>query len=374
MRRSVLTVCGILLGSSVLLGACGAPNGEGHEEAATEPASSPDPVQPGPTATLEPTSEAYTRPAPEELADQRPNELGWIPILQYHHFEPNASQFVRTPEQFRRDLEWLYRNDFYVIGVHDYLDGHFDVPLGKHPVILTFDDAPATQFRLLPRSDGKLHIDTKTAVGIMEQFFKDHPDFGRGGHFAILPDRTFAWSNVRENDKRQFEYAGTKLYWLMKNGYEIGNHTENHADLSTLERKEVERELATANQSLMEQAPGVEIRVVTLPYGAYPKDGDDVFRGFTYQGNEYAFDGVLQVGANPALSPYSAECDKYAIPRIQAFSEQLSYWFEFMEDNPGIIFTSDGDPDTVTVPRELPGGLAGTLDESRLEGRELIRY
>ncbi len=113
---------------------------------------------------------------------------------------------------------------------------------------------------------------------------------------------------------------------------------------------------------------------MTLPYGAYPKDGDEVFRGFTYEGNEYAFDGVLLVGANPALSPFSSKCNMYAIPRIQAFDENLEHWFAFMEDNPGIIFTSDGDPNIVTVPRELPGGLVGTLDESSIGDRKLIRY
>lgn len=360
-----------------LIVACGDSNGEGLANQNTpEPTveSLIEPVPDASTPTPVPTSEAYDRPKRDELADLPPNELGWIPILQYHHFEPHPSQFVRTPAQFRSDLEWLYENDFYVIGVHDYLDRHFDVPLGKHPVILTFDDAPATQFRLMPRSNGSLEIDTSTAVGIMEQFFREHPDFGRGGHFAILPDRTFAWSNVRKNDVRQFEYAETKLFWLMNNGYEIGNHTQSHANLSELDLEEIEVELAIADQNLREQAPGARIRVLTLPYGAYPKDGDEVFRGFTYEGNEYTFDGVLLVGANPALSPFSSKCNMYAIPRIQAFDENLEHWFAFMEDNPGIIFTSDGDPNVVTVPRKLPGGLVGTLDESSIGDRELIRY
>ena len=107
----------------------------------------------------------------------------------------------------------------------------------------------------------------------------------------------------------------------------------------------------------------------------YPMDGDDtVFKGFTYKGEYFEYFGVLLVGANPALATLSTDYDPYAIPRIQAFDAELERWFSFIEANPGIMYVSDGNPDTVTVPSDLPYELSETLDESKLQGRALVRY
>lgn len=360
----------VLVLVTAVLAACGDDGGGGTS---TPIPASPTPIAQAPAATPSPTQPA--RLSPEQLQEFQPNELGWVPIFQFHHIESPPGQFTRTPEQFRGILQWLYDHNFYVINLHDFLDGIFDVPAGKHPVILTFDDGPVSQFRLIPQDNGQLVIDTSTAVGIMELFFRAHPDFGHGGHFAILPDRTFAWSDTDTNAPSQFQYASQKLEWLLAQGYEIGNHTRDHANLSEISPAEVQTQLAEANIMIHEQAPDAELRVVTLPYGAYPNDGDDsVFRGFTYKGQEYSYDAVLLVGANPAVVPWSTEYDPYAIPRIQAFDEELDKWYTFIEENPGIIFTSDGNPDTVTIPKEVSWALVDTLDESQLGGRELIRY
>jgi hypothetical protein len=83
---------------------------------------------------------------------------------------------------------------------------------------------------------------------------------------------------------------------------------------------------------------------------------------------------ALEVGADPAISPISSKYDPYATARIQAFDEELSKWWGIFEDNPGILYVSDGDPDTVTVPNDLHAWLVDTLDKSKLGNRELVRY
>jgi len=302
------------------------------------------------------------------------NELGQIPILEYHHLGPVPEQFVRTPDQFRADLQWLYDHDFYVINLHDILDDTIDVPTGKRPVALTFDDSPASQFNLIPLSDGRLAVDPNSAVGIMERFFIQHPDFGRGGHFTVLPDRLFDWAPV-EDRSDQSPYSQDKMDWLVAHGYEIGNHTLDHANLVELTPDEVKYQLAEANIAIHKILPDVPIRVITLPYGMYPAGGDDtLFRGFDYQGGHYEWDAALLVGANPTVSPISTEYDPYATARIQAFDEELHKWFEVFSDQPGILYVSDGDPNTVTVPEDLHPWLVGTLDMSKIGNRELIRY
>lgn len=312
--------------------------------------------------------------SPDEVLALEPNELGQIVVLEYHHFGPEPEQFVRTPDQFRADLQWLYDHNFYIVNLHDVLDDTIDIPAGKRAAALTFDDSPASQFSLIPLANGQLAVDPNSAIGIMEAFFGAHPDFGRGGHFAVLPGKLFDWHPV-ESRLDQSEYAADKMSWLLANGYEIGNHTLDHANLSELTNDEIMYQLAEANLAINQVAPEADIQAITLPYGMYPEGGDDtLFRGFDYQGQHFAWRAALMVGANPTVSPISTEYDPYATARIQAFDEELDKWFAILEEQPGILYVSDGNPKTVTVPNDLHPWLVGTLDESRIGNRELIRY
>jgi peptidoglycan/xylan/chitin deacetylase (PgdA/CDA1 family) len=311
---------------------------------------------------------------PEEIQHFQPNELGQIPILEYHHLGPAPEQFVRTPDQFRGDLQWLYDNDFYVVNLHDILDDNINVPAGKKPVALTFDDSPASQFSLIQLNDGQLAIDPNCAIGIMERFFAQHPDFGRGGHFAVLPGYFFDWDPTIGHPD-QTPHIQAKFDWLVANGYEIGNHTMDHANLVELTNDEIKYQLAEANDAIHQIVPDEPVTVITLPYGMYPAGGDDtLFRGFEYKGRHYEWDAALMVGANPTVSPLSTEYDPYATARIQAFDEELNKWFQVFTEQPGILYVSDGDPNTVTVPEDLHPWLVGTLDMSKIGDRELVRY
>lgn len=312
-----------------------------------------------------------TRLTPEQLQELKPNELGWIPVLQYHHFGPVPDELTRTPDQFRGDLQWLYDNNFYVVNVRDYINDRLDVPAGKRAVMLTFDDSAVSQFSIQQGADGQLRVDPDCAIAILEAFFAAHPDFGRGGHFAILPDRAFSWPDAWD----QQEYAGMKLEWLVNNGYELGNHTIDHANLGLIDTAEIQYQLVEAERVTQKYIPDARLEIVTLPYGGYPGGNDhSVFEGFHYEGEYFEYEAVLLVGANPAYSVLSTEYHPYWIPRIQVFDEELGRWKEFIDENPGIMYVSDGNPDTVTIPHELPWALIDTLDESRLGGRELIRY
>jgi len=269
-------------------------------------------------------------------------------ILEYHAIDDSGGEFARSPEQFRADLVWLYEHDFYVIPIRDYLTNDIKAPAGKRPVVLTFDDGVASQFRYVIDASGKKVIDPDSAVGILEGFFSEHADFGRGGLFSILPLDPFTWPYA----PGQLEYAQEKLQWLVEHGYEIGNHTLSHANLGELPAEEVMKELAEAVEKTHEYVPNAPVEVIAVPFGAYPAD-DALLHGFDYQGKHYRFYGALMVGASPAPSPTHPSFDPFRTPRIQASDEELGKWFRYVEENPGLIYVSDGDPDTVTIPEEL---------------------
>jgi peptidoglycan/xylan/chitin deacetylase (PgdA/CDA1 family) len=237
--------------------------------------------------------------------------------------------------------------------------------------VLTFDDGPVSQFRYVTDTAGNQIIDPNTMLGILEEFFTKYPDFGRGGLFSLLPLAPFAWPN--EDDQLQF--VDQKIQWLIDHGYEIGNHTVDHIDLRQATDEEIKAQLAGAVDMVRSHAPQAQMEVISVPFGQYPQGGDTtLFEGFDYKGKHYGFKGALMVGAEPAPSPMHAEFDPMWIPRIRADDEQLDKWFTYAKDSPGIMYVSDGNPETVTIPKELDPALVGALKESNAHQKQIIRY
>src|SRR5262249_40868037 len=88
----------------------------------------------------------------QELKRFKPGELGQIPVIEYHTLvaDPaDEAQFARPIADFRADLNWLYKHDFYIVPLRDVIQNQIKAPAGKHPVVLTFDDSYASQFRYL---------------------------------------------------------------------------------------------------------------------------------------------------------------------------------------------------------------------------------
>jgi peptidoglycan/xylan/chitin deacetylase (PgdA/CDA1 family) len=337
----------------------------------TAEGSTPEPAE-SPTATEEVTPEPVATLTAEELERYQPNELGQIMVIMYHRIIDGSSDaYVRSPDKFRADLQWLYDNDFYIIPIRDYIRNEIKAPPGKRPVILTFDDGPVDQFRYIIEPDGTTRIDPDSAIGILEEFFTRYDDFGRGGLFAILPLAPFAWPDAPE----QMPYAQEKLQWLVDNGYELGNHTVGHVNLREISNEQIMAELAGAEDLMREHVPDIEINVISVPFGIYPAGGDTtVFEGFEYEGRDYALEGALMVGAEPGVSPVHASFNPMWIPRIRADDEELGKWFSFVQANPGIMYVSDGNPDTIAIPNDIHPWLVGTLDEAKAEGKTIIRY
>jgi hypothetical protein len=119
-----------------------------------------------------------------------------------------------------------------------------------------------------------------------------------------------------------------------------------------------------------------------MPYGNYPKKGlHDAQRkmmreGFTYKGRKFKLEGALMVGSEPSVSPSSELWDPIWIPRIQAADAVLSVWFNEFENGDVILFTSDGNPETVTIPNPVPRLIREEInpDLIRRSGKTLVRY
>ncbi len=310
--------------------------------------------KPSGTASAAPPPAALTA---AQLAQFKPNEAGVVPILEYHSIGPKEDRWTRSITHFRHDLLRLYQEGYRPITIAEYLDNRIALPPGKSPVILTFDDARASQFRYLP--DGT--VDPDCAVGILQSFAKAHPDFPVHAVFYVLPLSGFEQKGL----------AAKKMQDLLEMGCEIGNHTVHHIPLSHLPYNEVEKELAQCVSLVQQMAPQAKVETIALPDGVAPHNRALLASG-EYQGQHYINRAALLVGAAPAPSPVSPQFKPLHLPRIQAIEGVMgvTYWLDDLKRHPARRYVSDGDPNTITVPRAKQDA----VDKTRLNGAALRVY
>ncbi|HIE52118.1 MAG TPA: hypothetical protein EYP85_10195 [Armatimonadetes bacterium] len=284
-----------------------------------------------------------------------PNELGAVMILEYHRIGHPEGRWQRTPENFRRDLQRLYEQNYRLLSLRDLVTNNITTPAGYTPVVLTFDDATPGQMRYLPPP--KEHqLDPNCAVGILVDFASRHPDFGLEATFFLL------WSNAFGTPRQ----AAEKVRHLRALGLDLGNHTWNHVSLRRLSREKAQKEIALSLARAREILPDYPFDLLALPYGAIPSN-EAILRRGRYGDTEYTNRAALLVGAKPAPSPNHRDFDPFRLPRIQAIPSELDKWLDYFARHPERRYVSDGDPNTITI---RPGDRK-VLNEASLEGKRL---
>lgn len=298
-----------------------------------------------------------------ELNRLKVNELGAVMILVYRRIGDEGKQ-SRTPENFLSDLEYLYEQGYRCISLKELVANHITVAPGYTPVVITFDESDSSQFRYL-EEDGRLQVDPNCAVGIMERFASEHPDFNVTATFFVLPE-LFS----------QPEYVEAKLRYLVERGYDIGVHTLNHVELSGLSDTKVLEELAGSVRMVKEYLPDYEPIAVALPGSSKPKNMSLLDYG-EYQGVKVAFAAAVLEGSNPATAPCDRNFDPLSLPRVQAMDPSLDTsdsglyaWLRYFMENPERRYVSDGDPFTVSVPKHMEE----RVDKDKLGNRRLRLY
>jgi hypothetical protein len=262
-----------------------------------------------------------------------PNELGVVPVLMYHQLlADGGSEYDLTPAEFRAELERLYRAHYRPVTASAFATGTIDLPRGATPVVMTFDDSTASQAKLLPSG----RIDPNSAVGIMLEFARDHPDFRPAGTFYI--NRAPFGGDSR---------AGELARRLVALGFELGNHTLDHVRLDELDDEGVQREIVLGNRLIRELVPGAEVKTLALPFGLLPRHRELALSG-SWDGESYRFAGAFLAGAEPSPPPSSADFDPAEIPRIRTDPGDLlngsSDWLTRLDASPELRYVSDGKP------------------------------
>jgi peptidoglycan/xylan/chitin deacetylase (PgdA/CDA1 family) len=319
---------------------------------AADPAAGATP--PGPTTgepTGGPTSEATPSATPVDPASIKANELGVVPVMMFHRVTRTvAGDYDTTPADFRKRLQTMFDAGYRPVRTIDLVSGRLNVAAGHTPAVMTFDDGYPDQFAM----DADGNIDPNCAIGIMLDVCKQFPACPPAGSLNINRD-PFGISDPAAQTR-----ALQKLDQL---GFEIANHTFNHDNLGQISDAAVAADLVKLQDLVTAAVPGAKVRTMALPFGARPKNRALLHTG-TYQGESYTFDGVLLVGANPAVSPYSESFDPLAIPRIRNATGHGdvdyagTFWMNKLAAHPEQRYISAGDPGHITVPKALAGKVA----------------
>jgi peptidoglycan/xylan/chitin deacetylase (PgdA/CDA1 family) len=280
----------------------------------------------------------------------KPNELGQVPVMMYHQIRADGGGvYDVTPAQFRAELGRLWRQGYWPVRAIDLVTGNLNVPKGKTPVVMTFDDSTREQYAL----DGNGNPLPDTAIGIMLAFAKQHPRFKPAGTFFINRE---PFAGVRQGPEM--------LRWLNAHGFEVADHTKDHLPLNTLDSVQVQRQIALGQQIIKSAIPGDEVRDFALPLGMEPNKRSLSWRG-SWHGIDYTMAGVFLVGAEPSPSPFAKKFDPHAIPRIRTTPPGVgpqefgsSWWLDILQHDPSRRYVSDGDPHTISFPRDEESQLA----------------
>lgn len=309
--------------------------------------------------------------SPEELQRIKPNEDGKITVVMFHNFVESFTPtkyddgaYTTTFNDFRSLLQNLYDKGYRLINLNDMLDNNISVPAGFIPIVFTFDDGTSGQFNLV-EENGKLVASKQSAVGILEEFNRTHPDFGLKGTFYVNMGLAV------------FDGKGTvpeRLKYLIDEGFEIGNHTLTHVHLNEVKTADkIIQEVGENQKKMLEAIPGYQFKSFALPFGQASKElQSNVVKG-EFQGVKYENQAIMNVGWDPSVSPVSKSFNPLSIHRVRSsgikpVDADLAWWLRNLSKNNQYI--SDGNPDTVTVPKAK----ADDIDNNKLKGKQLITY
>lgn len=291
----------------------------------------------------------------------RANELGVIPVLMYHRvYEGAAGDYDITPARFEAELRRLWREGYVPVRAVDLVDGAVDVPAGKSPVVLTFDDSSAEQ--LSYTKEGK--IEPRSAIGLLLAFARAHEGFEA---------RASIYVNGRPFNSSDYPHMLRDLY---HRGFELGNHTLDHVALSSLSPDSVRRQLVLGKRVVTDVVPAAKVQTLSLPLGIWPHPRRLALAG-RWNGTSYENRGILLVGSNPAPSPFDRSFDPHAIPRIRSSKHRgrgpsygSEFWLDYLKENPGKRYVSDGASETISFPKRLRARLHPRYGERAVTYRE----
>jgi peptidoglycan/xylan/chitin deacetylase (PgdA/CDA1 family) len=222
------------------------------------------------------------------------------PILMYHAFteKKTGSRFIMPVRRFARQMWWLRRLGYRVIGLEELLRirrEHLLPP--TRSVVITIDDGYAETLTL--------------ASPVLRSY-------GYPATLFVVSDRVGAansWSNG-DGLKARPLLSWDEIARMAGDGVELGAHTRTHAKLTDLPRGRAREEVLASKQEI-ESRLQIPIRSFAYPYGESNAAAEEIVR-------ETGFWGAC--GVEPGLNTPGTPA--YALHRVEI--EGTLPWFRFL--------------------------------------------
>ena len=161
----------------------------------------------------------------------RPEEKSFrLPVLMYHKLGTPVSRYTVSYWAFEQHLIWLRNQGFTPITISEAYAGMFGgASLPAHPIMITFDDGPQSQW---------------AAAEILDSY-------GYRGVFFVHPNGELTPDQLRDLDRR---------------GHEIGSHSIGHPFLTLVSNDQLWYETAGSRDALSAQL-GKPVEYFAYPFG-----------------------------------------------------------------------------------------------------------
>lgn len=211
-----------------------------------------------------------------------------------------------TPQEFENILKQLYNNNFVLVDINTIykvendkvLKQKIQVPIGKKPLVFSFDDVVYDQKKMskgmvdkiiihnqdlatyTASSSGEYISDCNEFVPILENFVKDYPDFSLNGakgticltgYDGILGYRTGSKNKI--NRQEEIQKVKPIIEKLKQNGWNFACHSFGHYKMKNISVENFEIEIKSW-QNEVEPLIG-KTSVYVYPYGEYEIEKDN---------------------------------------------------------------------------------------------------
>ena len=283
------------------------------------------------------------------------SNTGEVPVLCLHRLGMKQ-KYELTPARFRRLINYIKDNDWYLISDHQYISGDLSkVPNGFKPIVMGSDDASYGTFiyqtdgenlyGTVKRRTGKPLLDRNSMVSILEKYApreEGRINFTFYISFDAVPFRQLGGYRNPGFPYRGIPLVAEKIRYLDER-FILGIHSLSHIYANDMGLKSFARDVLRAWELIDEYAGGeaMSLRTLSFPFGIGPlapsmrKELNSLTRNGRRLSGAFDFDDKL------APAPGALD-DVFDISRYNVDNRTWNRIFETLES-----------ADTVVVRREI---------------------